>query len=339
MLRIFLEKGKMIRIKKGSMSLFIIFILFTGLQIKIVNVYSLNEKSWSRVVRLTSELYSWQPEVQKPAADIDSSSNLHILWSLKSNDVSFNIHALKYFEVDSKGDIIKQLLLTNRSSNSMSDIKLDQDDNVFLVGVEIDNNNVQDIMFIKLDNDGNIIKKRCLDVDLEKIDNVAIQIDERNNLHIIFRSGSTGNFMIKYVIINSDGEKISKIFDISNSMYCDSPNIHFIWTKEIEGVRVKSSYVSYCVVNEYGDMIYNEEKLTNDRTGWPNMAIDNFDDIHFVWTDWCSGRMEIYYAKFNKKDSELVDTERISRSASGSWLPTILIDNDNLWICMILKIQ
>jgi hypothetical protein len=48
-----------------------------------------------------------------------------------------------------------------------------------------------------------------------------------------------------------------------------------------------------------------------------------------TWTDWREDRMKIYHGVLKKNAGELIWREKISNSPSGSWLPSLLIDDED----------
>ena len=176
----------------------------------------------------------------------------------------------------------------------------------------------------------------------------AITIDNSDNLHVVWYDGSDGVWGTDYEIMYVNYSEVSGwsnatvISDGYNSIYWNdgsswypeitsdnNGNIHVVWedsSNGIWGTDGEIMYVSYTEVSGWSNATiisdgHNSIYWNDENSGSPDIAIDNSNNIHVVWSDNTDGAWG--------SDSEIMYT--IYKS---DWsLPIVISDgyNDSYW--------
>ena len=264
-------------------------LLLPTLNVIAVNGEETNE--WSRVVRLISEAYSWQPNARRPDVVIDSNNNIHIVWL--SQDERYPSQRLMYLKIDEKGNKESLLALASHPKLSKPEIDLDIEGNIIVVWIEDD----LQLYYAKIDKSGSSFLKDSIPLDVKNIDQMTLQIDELNNVHLILRNGTPGAYHLKYMVLELQPDKILNSSIISNGPYLSTPvfkidsdgRAHIVYWESSQGgwdliyVMLDPNDNSIILRNNIGTTITLKEQNV------PSLAINSAGNIHIIWTNQIEG--------------------------------------------------
>lgn len=92
-------------------------------------------------------------------------------------------------------------------------------------------------------------------------------------------------------------------------------NIHVIWADD----RDDNYEIYYAKLDSEGNKIIEDKRITNapSYSWFPDIAVDNEDNLHIVWIDYRDGRSAIYYTKLDNDGTKLLSDKRLSISNIG----------------------
>jgi hypothetical protein len=230
-----------------------------------------------------------------PSITIDSSDNLHIVWSEEVNVMSVLQEEIYYTKLDNSGNtLVDDLALTGNDGEEslFPDLEVDSTGNIHVVWLddrnETGSTKCQDVYYTKLDNFGNTL------IDDTK---TFVRADH-------FRPN---------IVIDS----IDLIHLTCGSMPNWKGNVH--------------KQIYYMKLDNDGDPIVDEKRLTSDEenASHPTLHLDSEENIHIVWEDERHENTEIYYLKVDNIGNALFDEQRLTTESSKSQFPEIEMDNND----------
>jgi len=277
------------RITKSHYIAFLTMLLLPTLNIVAVNGEETNE--WSRVVRLASEAYSWQPDAGRPDVVIDPNYNIHIVWL--AQDEGQSSKRLSYVKIDEKGNPESERTLTSHAKLSKPDIELDRQGNIIIVWIE----DGQILRYTKFDHSGNSLQEGAITLNTVHADQVALQIGSQNNLHVILRSGTSGAYQLQYILLEAQSERVLYDDVISNRTYLSTPvfqidptgKAHIAYWESSQG-RWDLKYLARDADNR--SVILRSSigtTVTFKEQNVPSLATDSAGNIHIFWTNQIEG--------------------------------------------------
>jgi hypothetical protein len=295
-------------------------------------------EGWSEEIKITDgKLDALQPSIA-----IDSNDNLHIIY-VEANRKTDHCD-IKYSKI-SNGKVVENEILASNEGWAGAiwwpQIAIDSKDNVHCCWpIPSYNANVDfDIYYMKLDNNGNILKIDSTPPIELSLGQIAI--DSEDNIHLF------GGFLVeKYAKLDDEGNIIidKKTLNFSipqtglSSVIVDSKNnLQIIGRSKTDP---DSDFLdnSYIKLDNNGNILKNSTRLTFTSTssGDSKIAIDSKDNIHLVWDDyrdWDSTKKDyeinIYYKKINCNGNVLVNDSRITFLGSKFIYPHIAIDTED----------
>ncbi len=183
--------------------------------------------NWSDEINVSNSLYGAK---NLPSVAADSNDNLHVVWHDSRDDPAGIKCEIYYSKLNSNGSVlISNLRLTDYSNTSWGpSIVIDKQDNIHIIWLIDYSASDNELHYIKLDNDGNIIindtylSESCYkDAVVFSIPRIAI--DSLNRLHVVFMDDRDGNYEIYYKGTYAQDLSISS-GDISFSNPYPEPN-------------------------------------------------------------------------------------------------------------------
>ncbi len=155
-----------------------------------------------------------------------------------------------------------------------------------------------------------------------------LAVDSNDNAHIVWEDQRDGNREIYYTKVDKMGNPLVNNLRLTNNpAYSGNPylavdhqgNIHVVWRDERD--LWLQSEIYYKKLDNNGQTLIPDRRLTFSSTGaWSSgIAIDQNDNIDFVWTDSRTGRSEIYFRKMNNNATNLTGDIRITSHTGTDW--------------------
>jgi hypothetical protein len=164
-------------------------------------------------------------------------------------------------------------------------------------------------------------------------ENPALAIDSFNDIHLVWSDNTPGQYEIYY----KKGMKHGAIWTTAKrltwtsgdsehpSIAVDSlDNLYVVWEDDSPG----NHEIYYKRSTDGGGSWTADGRLT-----WtlglsenPALAVDSFNDIHLVWSDYTPGQYEIYYKKGMKHGATWTTAKRLTWTSGDSEHPSIAAD-------------
>jgi hypothetical protein len=254
-----------------------------------------------------------------PSISIDSSDNLHIVWSEEINVMSVLQEEIYYTKLDNNGNtLVDDFALTGNDGEEslFPDCEADSQGNIHVVWLD-DRNETgstknQDVFYTKLDNFGNTIIDDTRTFVRADHFRPNIVVDSNDLIHLT--CGSMPNWkgnvhkQVYYMKLDNDGDPVVDEKRLTSdeenashpTLHLDSEeNIHIVWEDE----RHENTEIYYLKVDNIGNALFNEQRLTDNssKSLFPEIEIDNNDKAKVVWAegrDYSDGdRVEVYYKR------------------------------------------
>ncbi|MCG2825278.1 MAG: hypothetical protein L6265_01650 [Thermoplasmatales archaeon] len=173
-----------------------------GYSIYEIHYRKFDGNNWSEEVNVSNSIYGAK---NYPSVAVDSQNNVHVVWLDTRDDPEAIKGEIYYTKLDTNGDILvnNSKLTEHYESSWAPSIAIDKQNNVHIVWLIDHNASHNELRYMKLDNDGNIIindtylTESCAkDADYFSIPRIAI--DSMNRLHVVFMDDGDGNYEIYY---------------------------------------------------------------------------------------------------------------------------------------------
>jgi hypothetical protein len=168
-------------------------------------------------------------------------------------------------------------------------------------------------------------------------ESVNIAIDKQNNLHLVWQERFNDEISIYYSKLDNFGNDLindKKIYSmkIPKRIHRD-PDIIIDDNDDVHIIFAINNNLYYSKLNNNGEFRIRPIQLTvNNCSTDGDILIDSNNDVHIVWTDWRSGRAQIYYTKLSNFGEILIEENSISQN--NSYDPSIIIDSqEKIYIC------
>ena len=249
----------------------------------------------------------------------DSQGNVHIVWR--------NSRTIYYMKLGNKGNVIiagKSIGGGGTPYSCYPSVAIDSNDNIHVIF----NKRLDEVCYVKLDNNGNVLK--TIRVDGWGSSTSAIAMDSKNNVHLTWPNSG-----IKYAKLDNDGNKLVdnlKVSDIYKSdetqpaIATDSAdNVHLIWNTNTQ--------IYYAKLDSSGNIITTDKLVSNITGAWGysylSTVIDTKDNLHVVWQDSRDENSEIYYKRLDNEGNCLSNDIRLTSYGGASMSPSIAVDSNN----------
>lgn len=283
-------------------------------------------------ILISEQELSNHSKISKPEINIDQDGKIIVMW-IEEN------HSLYYVNITHTTNKPTTILIPlNTSKPDQFALQIDES-NIFHIILRSGSPGAYQISYIKYDPTTKTKKNEELLTDITSCSSPVFLLDSNDKANIVYWENIQGNWILQYTYFDHQKLSIVQQKEIGNTVTLrsqnvatmtidSSDNLHIFWTRQIEGLRVRSSSISYVLLDQNRNSIITES-VTEDKTGWPSASIDSEDTVHIVWTDWRGSRMEIYDGVIEEKERGLLVKEKTSNSPSGTWLPIVLIDEDD----------
>jgi hypothetical protein len=258
--------------------------------------------SWTASQRLT-----WLSSSSLvPAIAADLSGNLHVVWFCAAAG-NWEI----YYKKSTDGGTSwtpSQRLTWNSGVSFYPVISVDSLHNPYVAWFDDTSGNFE--ICFRMSSDGGTTWRSAkrLSQTSGKSEDPAIAVAASGHLHLVWQDDTPGNSEIYYEM-GSDGganwttaKRITWTSGSSNypSMAIDSSgNPHIVWMDNTSG----DDEIYYRDSLDGGANWEPSQRLTwtSGWSGWPEIAVDSFGNLHVVWRDSMPGNLEIYYKKYVKE--------------------------------------
>ena len=276
--------------------------------------------------------------IDYPKIVTDSDNNIHMIWEEHGDKIidneSYYVEEINYMKFHKDGTILVHPVKISIKGREPS-IRVDSEDNIYMVWMENLENGNSEIFFRKHDKVGNLlINNTRITFENEMSYNPEIALDSKNNVHIVWEDyrekaekASNRSWEVYYTKLDRNGNTLidDKRISLNDTFRSSSPNIaidskdnvFIVWSDERhvnteekpKSSSYKNSELYYSKLNEEANFLVNNKRLTYSRfssTG-AKIGIDSDDNVHFVWMDNRNSDMEnhsdnyeIYYKKIKK---------------------------------------
>ena len=298
----------------------------------LVSVYGEETNEWSGVVRLASEAYSWQPNAGRPDFVVDPDNNIHIAWLVQDKGQSSK--RLSFVKIDDKGNPESERTLAIHDELSKPDIELGHDGNIIIVWIE----DSQIMHYIKFDRSGNSLLEGAITLSALHSDQVSLQIGSQGNLHVILRSGTSGAYQLRYILLETPSERLLYDDVISNRTHLSTPvfqldpmgKAHIVYWESSRGSWDLKHLVwdadnrSVILQKNIGTTVNFKEQNV------PSLAIDSVGNVHILWTNQIEGirvRSSHVSQSIIDRSGNLISESTLTSDKTG-W-PYLAIDGNN----------
>jgi hypothetical protein len=310
-----LKEGEMKRM--GLMIASLVFFLFAQVA----------QADWTPARRLTwTSGYS-----ENPAIAVDSSGNLHVVWS--DTVGSHDLYYKKSTDGGATWTVTKRITWTSGYSIYPT-IAVDSSDNLHLVWRDDTGGNNE--IYYKKSTDGGVTwttSQRLTWTSGISWD-PAIAISPSGNLHVVWYDGTGGNNEIYYKKSTNGGAKWSASQRLTwTSGYSEYPavlvdssgNVHVVWQAHIP----VNSEIYYKRSTDGGATWTPSQRLTWNSyySGSPAIAVDSSGNLHVVWYDSATTNFEIHYRKSTDGGTTWTPSQRLTWTPGYSENPAIAVDS------------
>lgn len=255
--------------------------------------------TWSPTQRLT-----WSSDdTRYPAASVDSSGNLYVLWREDVSGNNMEIYLKKTTNSGANWSAIQRLTWNTGDSRSPH-IATDSSNNIHIVWSDDSSGNYE-IMYKKSTNGGaNWSANQRLTWSSGLSGNPFIGASSGNNLYIVWKDNVSGNDEIYFKKSANSGNTWSALQRLTwNSGDSGAPvlavdssnNIHLVWEDQTPGC----CEVFYKLSTNAGTSWSGIQRLTW-NSGWsevPFVAVDSTGYIQVLWHDNTPGGYEIFHKR------------------------------------------
>jgi len=284
--------------------------------------------TWSSPIDITNGDYT---QVE-PAIAIDSSGNIHVVWSGESSLAGYTYYQLRYAKSTDGGitwsnpiDITSGLY-----QQEYPKIAIDSANNIYVVwdGTSATYTYYQ-IRYAKSTDGGNTWSSP-IDITNTSYNQYkpAIAIDNSDNIHILWRGTSDTYYQIRYIKSTDKGNTWSSPIDITSGNYLQlypaividkAGNIHVVWDGR-SPLSPTYYQIRYAKSIDNGNTWSSPIDITsgNYYQYYPAIATDSFNNIHIVWEGESSLSPNYYQIRYAK-----------STDGGNTWSNPINISNEN----------
>ena len=234
---------------------------------------------------------------------VDQYNNVNIIYSYHKGGRENYTFYVDYAKLNSSGDIIINKRLRQFNEDEMFGVRgkttIDLNNNIHIVWKEEDSLNY--LHYMKLDNNGNILINKILDLIISG-QSEQLNTDSYGNLHLISQIDSyflynkldnNGNILIKDKILplNVVRRYFSAISSADN-------NIHIIWSTEVHQIH-------YTKLDNNGNILINDTNVSKIFEGiWSLLLDSDFDDnVYIIWLSQSSNPKYSYNLYYTKLDN------------------------------------
>ncbi len=283
--------------------------------------------TWTAGQRLTSNLGS----SLYPAIAVDSSANLHAVWT---DDTPGNFEI--YYKKSTDGGstwTTGQRLTSNSGSSRNPAIAVDSTANLHLVWEDQTPGNWE--IYYRKSTDGGTswTTSQRLTLNLGQSRSPAIAVDSTGDLHVVWTDSTPGNSEVYYKKSSDGGTSwitsqrltFNSGYSVSPAIAVDSTgDLHVVWMDSTPG-----NYEIYYSKGSNGGASWTaRQRLTFNagESGAPAVAVDSTTDPHVVLLDDTPGNYEIYYKKGSKGGTSWAG-QRLTWNSGYSGYPAIAVDS------------
>jgi len=254
--------------------------------------------TWSTGKRLTSTA----DPTQHPAVAVDSSDNVHVVWSDETPG-NYELYYKKSTDGGATWSTSKRLTWTSGDSHSPA-LAVDSSGDLHVAWYDDTPGNTE--IYYKKSTDSGVTwsANKRLSSTANNSDFPDIVADTSGNLYVVWDDKTPGNFEIYFRTSPDAGATWSASKRITwTSGPSWSPtisvdpygNLHLAWYDYTPG----NSEIYYRKSNDRGTNWTPAERLTltSSETWSPAICIDSSGNIYLVWNDNTPGNFEIYYRK------------------------------------------
>jgi hypothetical protein len=294
---------------------------------------TLSAQTWTQAERLT-----WTTRDSRyPAIAVDSSDNIHVVWSEKtSNPAIINPEIFYNKSTDGGMSWTTKRLTWNSGGSWTPAIAIDSSDNIHVVWHD-NSTAYTDIFYLKSTDGGATWSSKRLTFNSSDSFSPSIAVDSNNHIHVVWDDFTPGTNDIYYKKSTDGGTTWSTkrlTWTSSNShepiIASDkNDNLHVVWTDYTPG-----NFEVFYKKSTDGGVSWSTKRLTWNMGGswYPTIAFDSSGNIHLVWHDETPGNYEIYYKKSTTGGASW-STKRLTWSSGDSRETAIAIDpSDNIHV-------
>lgn len=236
--------------------------------------------NWSEEINVSNSPYGCK---NLPSVAVDFQDNVHIVWGDSRDDIEALKGEIYYTKLDNSGNILvnNSKLTEHYESSWIPSVAIDKQDNVHIVWLLSYNASHNELRYMKLDNEGNILindtylSESCYE-DAFVFSIPGIAIDSLNRLHVVFMDDRNGNYEIYYK--GTYAQDLSILSDdISFSNPYPEPN-ETIWINA--SVHNNGEILTNATVKFYDGFVVDEYLLDSCNVSVP---INSTQNISVIW--------------------------------------------------------
>jgi len=285
---------------------------------------------WTSAKRLT-----WTSGASySPRAAVDSSGNLHVVWS-DSTPGNAEIYCKKSTDAGATWSTNKRLTSTAASSSDPA-IVVGSSDNLHVVWVDKTPGNFEIYYKKSMDAGATWSTNKRLTSTAGTSASPAIVAGSSGKLHVVWQDNTPGNYEIYYKKSTDEGATWSTnkrlTYNSGGSRFPtigvdSSGTLHVVWQDDTPG----NFEIYYKKSTDGGISWAANKRLTSTQGGseTPVIGIDSSGNLHVVWGDDTPGNYEIYYRKSIDGGATWSTSKRLTWISGISYSPDIAIDSNN----------
>ncbi len=253
---------------------------------------------------------------------ISDENYLYVFWRVMLPGNQF----YKMQKLNYDGSKVGEVMEIGESFNVVGDYDLAIDDNyIYLISSKSISENGKQIVFLKLDKEGNLIKEEIIEeTDYQSLDPQVV-MDSDENLHIIWRDyvGDSKSELFYKKIDKSNNELIAKKeIETTNkikqlhhlSLAINSQDKLFLTLREVINAL---DDVTIIKLDKYGNEI--KRMHVNSQAGSikdTDILIDDSEDVYVVW-QWFQGNERINFIKLDSNLQQVIENSRLNQYAEN----------------------
>jgi len=266
-----------------------------------------------------------------PALAVDSSDNLHLVWS---DEVSGNSDI--YYRKSTNGGTswtARQRVTQTSGGSYDPSLVVDSADKLHLVWDDDTPGNYE-IYYKKITPEGDPSSgNQRLTWNSENSFCPVMAIDSSDHLHLAWWDDEPGNFEIYYRNSPDGGthwsakQRLTWSEAFSESPYIGidtSGNPHIVWDEDTAG-----SYEIFHKKSTNGGAAWSAKQRltwTSGNSYWAGLGFGSSSDVHVVWSDKTPGNFAVYYRRSTDGGASWTSVQRITWTSGWAEGPTIAVD-------------